>query len=547
MGGVAQLGERRLCKPEVRGSIPLASISASGQVLPNWFASLFVAWTITAFLSPSTNAQTVQLSISPETTWIEQPRDAEGHLDYVAAVNERGWRDRTKEQNAARTILPLLSSHDWIPDHRRRVFAELGVEPAVETISTAKEFAEGRGMAVDELDLELKACAKTLWRGEQHPAIDAWLKSVDGSLDGVCAGLSSEYFFVPFCRTEPEQRLLDVDLYYLSQLREVGLLLAARGLQRIDAGDAKTGWDDLLSVQRLGRLVNGGSTLVDGLVSVSIFSTASEAARVALAHSHLADANWEELSQRWDTAYDGPQLKLQFENDHLAFLELIYDYAKAADPAKFEPILEFFDTTSQMAGQDARPVDNILLAVHTLRAEGDCDFDAALRSVNQSIQKHIAVFVEEQPHVRVMMIGMFQHEFDQQLTQLKVRLADTSNERTPAVRGELICGIVHSLMMPDYLSVYRGHARVRENRKVVQIALHLRALQQSGQLTRDPEVDLKRFHKNFDLIEDRNLNLLHIAVEDGPLIVSASGLNMKHEEPKSMDAATDDFTIVLPD
>ena len=547
MGGVAQLGERRLCKPEVRGSIPLASISSSGHFLPILFAWFFVPWTFTACLLPRAFPQTVHLSISPETTWIEQPRDAEGHLDFVAAVNARGWRDRAREQNAARTILPLLSDHDWIPDQRRRVFAELGAEPAATVIPTAKEFAESRGISRDELDQELKACAKTLWRGEQHPAMVAWLQSADGPLDAVCSALSDPYFFVPFCRTEPGQRLVDVDLYYLAQLREVGLLLAARGLRRIADGETKTGWDDLIAVQRLGRLVNGGATLVDGLVSVNIFSTACEAARVAVAHSKLADADWADLSQRWDTAYDGPQLKLQFENDHLAFLELMYDYARAADPAKFEPILSMIDTASQIAGQESGAADNVLLAVHALRSEGDCDFDAALRGINQTILKRLVEFVEEQPHVRVAMIAMFQRDFDKQLTNLKAQLANTSIERTPAVRGELICGIVHSLMMPNYLSIYRGHARVRENRKVVQIALHLRGLQQSGQLTRDPEVDLKRFHKNFDLIEDRNLNLLHIAVESGPLVISSSGLNMKHEEPKSIDAATDDFTIVLPD
>ena len=34
-GAVAQLGERRLCKPKVAGSIPVSSISLAFRVFPN--------------------------------------------------------------------------------------------------------------------------------------------------------------------------------------------------------------------------------------------------------------------------------------------------------------------------------------------------------------------------------------------------------------------------------------------------------------------------------------------------------------------------------
>jgi hypothetical protein len=36
LGALAQLGERRLCKPEVTGSIPVRSTRESGQKLHDW-------------------------------------------------------------------------------------------------------------------------------------------------------------------------------------------------------------------------------------------------------------------------------------------------------------------------------------------------------------------------------------------------------------------------------------------------------------------------------------------------------------------------------
>ena len=42
-GAVAQLGERRFCKPEVVGSIPISSTPGTGSVMPDAIGSKIVS------------------------------------------------------------------------------------------------------------------------------------------------------------------------------------------------------------------------------------------------------------------------------------------------------------------------------------------------------------------------------------------------------------------------------------------------------------------------------------------------------------------------
>ena len=49
-GAVAQLGERRLCKPKVAGSIPVSSISLAFRLFMNKTSILFSFYSVCVFL-----------------------------------------------------------------------------------------------------------------------------------------------------------------------------------------------------------------------------------------------------------------------------------------------------------------------------------------------------------------------------------------------------------------------------------------------------------------------------------------------------------------
>jgi len=70
----------------------------------------------------------VLVTISKETTYITEPLRKDGYVDYLAALNERGKKDVTPENNAAVLFWQAMGPSEVKPEIRSRYFRMLGME-----------------------------------------------------------------------------------------------------------------------------------------------------------------------------------------------------------------------------------------------------------------------------------------------------------------------------------------------------------------------------------------------------------------------------------
>src|SRR5260370_23084064 len=91
---------------------------ALGTLIPMLAILAFIAW-------PARSTFT----ISPETTYITEPLDADGYPDYVAALNQRLRGDITQETNANVLIWQALGPHPEGATMPAEYFQLLGYQP----------------------------------------------------------------------------------------------------------------------------------------------------------------------------------------------------------------------------------------------------------------------------------------------------------------------------------------------------------------------------------------------------------------------------------
>ena len=71
------------------------------------------------------------ITISEETTFLTEPLDADGYVDYIAALNAAASKDVTPENNAVVLLAQAFGPPDFHDRFRPAYFAALGIPPPV--------------------------------------------------------------------------------------------------------------------------------------------------------------------------------------------------------------------------------------------------------------------------------------------------------------------------------------------------------------------------------------------------------------------------------
>lgn len=233
----------------------------------------------------------VRFAISPETTIITQPLDADGYVDYVAVHNAQNRRGITPENNFA-VVLWQVCGPEAIPvEHRQTFFQELGIEvPSAdgdyllipeafaktdpETVAeAAKEFR-----APHELISErIKGAGTIPWAAEQRPFLARWLAAQEAHLDRLVAGLERQHFYQPMIR-QPGQTMSGALLPGFSSQREVARALVFRAMHRTATGDDQGAWEDINACHQLALRYAAGATILEKLNTITTDALALEAA-----------------------------------------------------------------------------------------------------------------------------------------------------------------------------------------------------------------------------------------------------------------------------
>lgn len=234
-------------------------------------------------------------TVSRETTYYTQPLDAEGYVDYAAALDRAfGDADTAAEDNAFAGILPHLDTADWFPDflreHLRLLHEKLGTTPPgphTPRFVGFPEYAAAHGLDEAAIDVAVEAVWGRPWTTEEFPLAAQWLSDIAPALDAIAAAIDRPNYFAPVIVPPAEPLLLAALVPQLRAHRAIGRSLGSRINLNLATGDLEATVRDILTLERLARLQTREPTLIANLVGISINAISRDAITSLLNHDQL--------------------------------------------------------------------------------------------------------------------------------------------------------------------------------------------------------------------------------------------------------------------
>jgi hypothetical protein len=423
-------------------------------------------------------------TVSPETTYITEPLDAGGFVDYQAAVNDQLAKGVTPENNANVLIFQALGPHPeggtMPPEYFRRLGVPQPPEAGEYFIGWDKYFqAHLKDPPDDVLDLvgderEWKEqwtarsdrARQWPWRAKDEPEFAAWLKVNEKPLALMAEAGRRPKYYNPLVSTstDPQSaRLISALLPSVQKCREVGSALVCRAMGRIGEGDYAAAWQDLLACQRLGRVLAGGGTLIEDLVGIAIVNIATNAQVTFLGHGAHSSAQLRAWLADLRALPPMPPLA-----DKMALSERLMTLDALMSIAYHGP-----GVLDQLAGSAGpKPVKNEFWGRMMGRS---IDFDPAFRKVN-------AMFDRCEAACRLPVRAARKAAFTEIEDDIKERKAGVVAlgpvERATmgrAKRGEYVGDVLIGLMLPAFTKIQDAADRTEQAQANLQLAFALAA------------------------------------------------------------------------
>jgi hypothetical protein len=246
----------------------------------------------------------VPLAVSPQTTVVTGPMNADGTVNYVAALNAAASEGVTADNNAAipiiqafgpKLLMPLTledalgrASTVSVPPEVDGALRELGMSPlplvgpyfvslddyVAERLGEFASADSTEALRADWLAVRIMDEAG----GTISPRIRAflveWLRINEQPLARIQEASHKPRYFVPMARAKSPQFL--VEICPGARLRAIGRAVYLRSMLRIADGDLEGAWRDSLLAHRLGQLYVQQPTLIEHLVGLAVSSMADD-------------------------------------------------------------------------------------------------------------------------------------------------------------------------------------------------------------------------------------------------------------------------------
>jgi hypothetical protein len=393
-----------------------------------------------------------KFTISKETTYVTEPVDKDGYIDYARALNLRLRQGVTPENNANVLIWKALGPHPEGASMPTEFFQWLGMPPPPdkgEYFVDLKDYMKEH-LKIDPESKEAKKIYDQLnydiyfpWSAKENPQMAGWLAINEKPLALVFEGTKRSHYFSPSVPRKSEKRsagLITVPLPGVQKSRWVAEALAARAMLRLGQGKYDQAWQDLLACHRLGRLVGRGATLIEGLVGLAIDGLAG------VGDISFLNRVKEDTKRLQDCLHDLqslPPLPVIADKVNIAERFVFLDTVMKLD--RFG--IPYMESLSGKPAEESNPLRNLM---GDLMLQG-IDWDPALRNINLWFDRIVLIAREKDRASRAK-------QWDQINADLKAikekldsgELGETIVEEKldPRARGKVVGDILILLMTP---------------------------------------------------------------------------------------------------
>ncbi len=220
------------------------------------------------------------ITISKQTTYLVQPLDRDGYVDYLAALNHLDSQGVTPENNAGILLVRAMGTSDLAPEERTRFYQLLGIKPLPEAGPDLRDFGDfvenqRRLPWTKQEEADFDRSMHEPWSRRDLPLVAEWLKANEKPLGLVVAATRRTGCYLPL--VEPKQPgLVGIQFPCLDGSRNAARLLVARAMLHIGERKIAEAEEDLLACHRLGRLYGRTPFMIPALVAIAIDSTARQ-------------------------------------------------------------------------------------------------------------------------------------------------------------------------------------------------------------------------------------------------------------------------------
>jgi type II secretory pathway pseudopilin PulG len=493
-------------------------------------------------------------TVSPETTYVTGPVDAEGFVDYPAALNDRLADGVPPEKNAKVLIWQCLGPHPeggtmpMPPEYFRRLGVPSPPEEGDYFVPWEKYFqahlqpapgAGATGMEREQWDGRQDRARRWPWKAADEPELADWLRQNEKPLAVAIEATKRPLYYNPLVSTSSDPRsarLIGSLLPSVQRCRSVGDALVCRAMDRAGAGDYDGAWQDLLACQRLGRLVARGATLIENLVGIALVSIATNAEITLLGHGkHSSKQILAWLADLRNLPPMPPLADKLAVGERFMTLDALMGIA-ATGPRLLEQLGD--------APGSSRPPNPVLERL----ARRSIDFDPAFRNVNRMFDRCAEACRQADRATRKQEFAKIVAD----VQEMKAAAAATGplGQATmgKATRGEHIGNLLISLLLPAFEKIQDASDRTEQQQNNLHLAFALAAYR----------ADTGRYPPRLDDLAPKYLPAIPADVFSGkPLnyrpndngyLLYSVGLNGLDEEGRSMDDQPrgDDLRVRMP-
>lgn len=394
------------------------------------------------------------IKVSKETTYILEPLDSEGYVDYVEAVNQRASKEVTAATNYEVIVRAVLGPRSISPEIRQEYFERLGVKEPAEIGQYFQDFISfhttQKNVKPEEVVEEHGLLMSQPWTGKEHPRGAAWLQAMAPFLDQIVDGTRRPRMYVPYVggtdRTQP--RMIAVLLPTIQDQRELARSLMIRAYSRMDAGDFDGAWSDLQGIHRQARLVSQGFSVIELLVGIALESIACDADANFLQSGKLTAVQLRRYLGDLNTLPPLPPVSEVIDKgERFSSLDFVQVLARSKDKS-LKSLLN--SDTSAIEGMMVLPID----------------WNVTMETFNKEYDRIGEVFREPDPGLRMQKVAEHDAAFKKRVARAKdpVSLATGALLGSAKSRGQTMAEVLLALLMPAFrqmdVAATRGQARL---------------------------------------------------------------------------------------
>jgi hypothetical protein len=500
----------------------------------------------------SADSRKGKFTIGKETTYVTGPKDKDGYIDYVAALNEKLREGVTPENNANvliwKALGPKPEGMSYGPEFCKLMGMPLPPEKGeyfVDIVQFLKIRSKVIPMPKDmqKFDDLFDRAHQRAWTSKEYPDFAAWLNVNTKPLDLTVEASQWPKYFLPMVPSKGNggsSGLIGALLPSVQKCRGLANALLARAMLRVGENKFEEAWQDLLACHRFGRLVGSGGTLIEGLVGNAIDSVASSA---DLAYLEAIRDDGRKIESCLSDLQKLPTFPTLCDKINLAerfsMLETIIMVDRNG--------LKYLEALSDGIAKDANPLGDEIAALITR----DIDWDPALRNANKWFDRMVAAAKRTDPAAR----RKEWDQIDRDLRALKAKVVESGglgeallNLDEGKVRGEALGNVAITLMMPATHKVQNAFDRQQQTQDNLHVAFALARYHcEHGQYPKQLDELAPKYLKQIPKDIFSGKALLYGRTDNGYLLYSV-GVNGKDDGGRvpNEDPSGDDIVIRMP-